>query len=33
MVRVKRGNVARKRQKKSCHLQVVIEERILYYLE
>jgi large subunit ribosomal protein L20 len=31
MVRVKRGNVARKRRKKSCHLQVVIEEHSVLF--
>jgi len=33
MVRVKRGNVARKRRKKFYHLQVVIEVHILFYSE
>jgi ribosomal protein L20 len=33
MVRVKRGNVARKRRKKILSLASGYEERILYYLE
>lgn len=33
MVRIKRGNVARKRRKKFYQLLVVIEAHTLYYLE
>jgi ribosomal protein L20 len=33
MVRVKRGNVARKRRKRFYLLQAVIEVRIQFYLE